>query len=147
MGSSDGSAIVDVQVGDVWARLSADKSAVLIDVRTRAEWAFVGVPDLTRINKQPLLVEWQTFPDNRIDPIFSEKLAAALQSAGASKDSELFFICRSGGRSKMAAQVMADLGFSRCRNVAEGFEGALDADRHRGTTGGWKRAGLPWVQG
>jgi rhodanese-related sulfurtransferase len=66
---------------------------------------------------------------------------------GTDKDSELFFICRSGGRSKMAAQALSALGFTRCRNVKDGFEGPLDPDRHRGGLGGWKAAGLPWSQG
>jgi hypothetical protein len=37
-------------------------------------------------------------------------------------------------------------GYSRCYNVSEGFEGGLDAEHHRGRAGGWKAAGLPWVQ-
>jgi rhodanese-related sulfurtransferase len=91
--------------------------------------------------------EWQSFPDNRVDPAFVEELASALDAAGVKKDSELFFICRSGARSRMAAEAMAAAGYSRCRNVADGFEGPLDADRHRGRVAGWKAAGLSWVQG
>jgi rhodanese-related sulfurtransferase len=74
-------------------------------------------------------------------------MTKALDAAGASKDSELFFICRSGARSRMAAEAMANAGYRRCRNVADGFEGPLDADRHRGQVAGWKAAGLAWVQG
>jgi rhodanese-related sulfurtransferase len=144
---SDASHIQDVPVKEVWERLVADPAALLIDVRTRAEWAFVGLPDLSAIGKRPLLVEWQTFPDNRIDPQFAVRLAGMLKAAGASEDTELFFICRSGGRSKMAAQAMMAAGYPRCHNVADGFEGALDADRHRGRAAGWKAAGLPWAQG
>lgn len=139
--------IEDVSVSDTWARLASDATSVLIDVRTRAEWAYVGLPDLSGIGKQIILVEWQTFPDNRIDPDFAAKLSEALDTAGVKKDAELFFICRSGGRSRMAAAVMAEAGYACCRNVAQGFEGGLDAERHRGRIGGWKVAGLPWVQG
>jgi hypothetical protein len=32
-------------------------------------------------------------------------------------------------------------------NVLEGFEGPKDGEGHRGTLGGWRKAGLPWVQG
>jgi rhodanese-related sulfurtransferase len=116
-------------------------------VRTRAEWAFVGLPDLSTLNKRPLLVEWQTFPDNREDPQFAERLGATLKEVGVMPDTEVFFICRSGSRSKRAAEVMTAAGFSACRNVADGFEGPLDGDRHRGRVGGWKAAGLPWSQG
>ncbi|HRK17825.1 MAG TPA: rhodanese-like domain-containing protein [Hyphomicrobiaceae bacterium] len=139
--------IEEVPVREAWKRLSSDPASQLIDVRTRAEWAFVGVPDLSSLGRQPVLIEWQTFPDSRVDPNFAERLKSALDAAGVSPDAELLFICRSGGRSLMAARVMASAGYARCRNVSDGFEGPLDPSKHRGTTGGWKAAGLPWVQG
>lgn len=147
MGTSQGAQIDDVSVTDVWTRLKSDPEAVLIDVRTRSEWAFVGIPDLTAIGKQPILIEWQSFPDNRVDPGFAEHLKEILDQVGVSTQAEIFFICRSGGRSKMAAQALTTAGYARCRNVAEGFEGNLDSFRHRGQLSGWKVAGLPWVQG
>lgn len=137
--------IDDVAVTDVWERLQADQRAVLVDVRTRAEWAFVGLPDLS--GKRLLTQEWQTFPDSRVDPAFAQRLKEALKAAGVKEDDEIFFICRSGGRSRMAAEALTANGFRRCRNVAEGFEGPLDPSRHRGRLAGWKAAGLPWVQG
>jgi rhodanese-related sulfurtransferase len=142
-----GVAIEEVPVEEVWARLKRDAGSVLIDVRTRAEWAFVGVPDLGEIGKRLVTIEWQTFPDNRIDAAFADRVGGLLDEAGVAKDAELFFICRSGGRSRLAAEAMAAAGYSRCRNVADGFEGPLDESRHRGSSAGWKAAGLPWVQG
>jgi rhodanese-related sulfurtransferase len=139
--------IEDVPVDEVWARLKADAEAVLVDVRTRAEWTFVGLPDLSTLNKRVATVEWQTFPDNRVDPDFVGKLSGLLETAGVSKDAEVFFICRSGARSRAAAVAMTDAGYTRCRNVAEGFEGPLDASQKRGEVAGWKAAGLPWRQG
>ena len=56
-----------VSVGDTWTKLESDAGAVLVDVRTIAEWAYVGLPDLSAIGKQPVLVEWQGFPDNRLN--------------------------------------------------------------------------------
>ncbi len=138
--------IDDVPVEEVWARLSSEADAVLIDVRTRAEWTFVGLPDLNAIGKRVLTVEWQTYPES-VDAGFTDRMTRALDAAGANKDSELFFICRSGARSRMAAEAMSNAGYRRCRNVADGFEGPLDADRHRGQVAGWKAAGLAWVQG
>jgi rhodanese-related sulfurtransferase len=138
--------IDDVPVEDVWARLEQDAGAVLIDVRTRAEWTFVGLPDLGSIGKRVLTVEWQTYPEGT-DAGFADRMTKALDAAGATKDSELFFICRSGARSRMAAEAIANAGYRRCRNVADGFEGPLDADRHRGRVAGWKAAKLAWVQG
>ncbi|MDH4983197.1 rhodanese-like domain-containing protein [Hyphomicrobium sp. D-2] len=139
--------IEDVPVEEAWARLSKDESAVLIDVRTRAEWTFVGLPDLSGIGKRVLTVEWQTYPESDVNAGFAERLTQALDAAGATKDTELLFICRSGARSRMAAEAMTRAGFRQCRNVADGFEGPLDADRHRGQVAGWKAAGLAWVQG
>ncbi|HEU4379951.1 MAG TPA: rhodanese-like domain-containing protein, partial [Hyphomicrobiaceae bacterium] len=66
---------------------------------------------------------------------------------GADKGTEIFFICRSGARSLKAAEAMVAAGYSRCRNVADGFEGPLDPHRHRGQLSGWKAKGLPWTQG
>lgn len=147
MNSGSAVHIENVSVLEVWARLKADRQSVMIDCRTRAEWAYVGLPDLSGIGKQLLTVEWQTFPDNRINPQFVAELSMQLDAAGVKKDAEIFFICRSGGRSRMAAQVMTEAGYERCRNVTEGFEGPLDPLRHRGSASGWKVAGLPWVQG
>jgi rhodanese-related sulfurtransferase len=133
-------------VTDVWARLGSDPASVLIDVRTAAEWAFVGVPELSGLGKTPIFVEWQTYPGGRPNPEFGSQLSAALDERKATKSDELFFLCRSGARSLSAAELMANKGYQRCRNVAEGFEGPLDEKRHRGRTSGWKSAGLPWVQ-
>ena len=132
---------------EAWTRLSRDEGSVLVDVRTSAEWTYVGLPDLTSIGKRPVLVEWVSFPGNNLNPAFVTQLTDALTRIGANKDTELFFLCRSGGRSLGAARAMAAAGFTRCRNVADGFEGPLDPNRHRGSLGGWKVKGLPWVQG
>lgn len=139
--------IDDVSPQETWVRLEADPKAVLVDVRTKAEWAFVGLPDLSSLGRRIVTLEWQTFPDNRIDAAFANRLEAVLTAQGTSKDDEVLFICRSGGRSRMAAEVMAAAGYGRSRNVADGFEGPLDHQRHRGQAAGWKHAGLPWIQG
>ncbi len=139
--------VSDVTVQNVWDSLQSEPSSILIDVRTRAEWTFVGLPDLSALGKRVVTVEWQTFPENSIDPAFTQRLKAALAGSGADPETPMYFICRSGGRSRMAAEAMAALGYQHCHNVADGFEGPLDANRHRGHIGGWKAAGLGWVQG
>jgi rhodanese-related sulfurtransferase len=144
---TDSVKIEDVPADKTWARLEADADALLIDVRTRAEWTFVGVPDLSTLNKRVMTIEWQTFPDGRHDPDFVAKLRELLEGAGVTKDAELFFICRSGARSHSAAVAMAGAGYARSRNVEDGFEGPLDASQKRGQIAGWKAAGLPWRQG
>jgi rhodanese-related sulfurtransferase len=143
----EASRVEDVSVLETWERLKGDPKAVLVDVRTRAEWAFVGIPDLSDLGREVLLIEWQTFPDSQVAADFPDRLEAALKARGIEKDDQVFFICRSGGRSRMAAEVMASAGYRRCWNVADGFEGPIDADRHRSQIAGWKFASLDWVQG
>ena len=60
--------------------------------------------------------------------------------------SSIYFLCRSGVRSKHAAIAMTEAGWARCFNIASGFEGPPDPAGHRGTVDGWKAQGLPWTQ-
>ena len=145
--SSEASTVAEnVPVLMAWKRLAEIPGAVLIDVRTRAEWSYVGVSDLHSIGKATVLVEWQGFPDGRLNAGFVGELSGRLEALGAGKSTELYFICRSGARSQLAAQAMLRAGYIHCFNVAEGFEGPLDDVRHRGVAAGWKAQALPWVQ-
>lgn len=128
---------------DVWEALAADPAAVLVDVRTNAEWSYVGLPDLGTLGRKPVLLAWQLFPDMALNPAFAAELAATVPL----KETAVYFLCRSGVRSKAAAKAMTGLGYARCYNVTGGFEGDPDPDRHRGRINGWKAEGLPWVQG
>jgi len=143
----EGKYTVDEAPSDqAWRMLEANPRAVLIDVRTTAEWSYVGIPDVSSLGRRPVLAEWQKFPSREIDRNFVATLERQLQERGASKDDPLLFICRSGQRSLSAAQAMAAAGYSACINVSDGFEGPRDEAGHRGTIGGWKAAGLPWSQ-
>jgi rhodanese-related sulfurtransferase len=109
--------------------------AKLVDVRTKPEVLYVGkIPG-------SLAVEWQTYPGNRENPEFLGELAAAVP-----KDQPVMFLCRSGARSNAAAEAATRAGWKEAYNVLEGFEGDKDAEQHRGSVGGWRKAGLPWVQ-
>lgn len=136
----------DVSCNECWEMLSADPDAQMIDVRTSAEWNFVGLPDLARLGRETILVEWQRYPDMSVNQNFASVVSAELEARGAGPDTPLFFICRSGARSQSAAIAMTAAGYSRAYNVAGGFEGARDGEGHRGTVEGWKFDGLPWVQ-
>lgn len=131
---------------EAWETLASEPGAILVDVRTTAEWSFVGVPDLSQTKGLLLRVEWQSYPSMQVNPAFVDTLDQAIEAAGADADAPIFFLCRSGARSAAAAAAMTEAGYSRCFNVAGGFEGARDAEGHRGTVEGWKADGLPWVQ-
>jgi len=137
----------EVDVTAAWEGLASGPRSQLVDVRTRAEWTYVGIPDLAPIGKRAVLVEWQTFPDQAVDARFVERLVGELKALGVQPGDDLYFICRSGSRSLAAARALAEAGYTSCHNVSGGFEGPLDDLRHRGTLGGWKASGLPWLQG
>ncbi len=120
------------------ALLAADPQAKLVDVRTNAERDWVGrvvVPD-----SQHGAVQWSTYPGGVPNADFVKQLDAI-----AGKDDVLLFLCRSGVRSRHAAKLATENGYTRCYDILEGFEGDKDAGGHRKTVGGWCKAGLPWV--
>lgn len=136
----------NISAREAWEVLKTDPKAQLVDVRTAAEWAFVGVPDLSSLGRRTLMAEWQAFPSMARNPQFEATVAAQLEAAGATHATPIFFLCRSGTRSQSAAAAMTAHGFSKCFNVSAGFEGDLDAHKHRGRVAGWKVEGLPWSQ-
>lgn len=136
----------DATPEEAWATLSGQPAAALVDVRTSAEWSFVGLPDLSGADAPLLRVEWQSYPAGQINPDFVATADQALTAAGIARDAPVFFLCRSGARSAAAAAAMTAAGYSRCFNVAGGFEGMRDSEGHRGTLEGWKAANLPWIQ-
>ena len=111
------------------------RGAKLIDVRTRAEWDFVG-----RVAGS-VAIEWQSYPSSQPNPAFLDELKEQTE-----KDNIVMFLCRSGARSHAAAAAASGIGYSQSYNILQGFEGDKDAHGHRASVGGWKLAGLPWVQ-
>ncbi|PTX57592.1 rhodanese-related sulfurtransferase [Litoreibacter ponti] len=148
MSTDTGPAVQELLPAHTWDRLEKDPNAVLIDVRTKAEWSFVGKPDLSSLNRSVITIEWCEYPDMSVNPRFVEEVKEALDG---SHPSAIFFICRSGARSMNAARAVSassgDLpGTPDLFNVAEGFEGDLDSQERRGGLNGWKAQGLPWRQ-
>jgi rhodanese-related sulfurtransferase len=136
----------DLLAVDAYALLERDAPAILIDVRTKAEWAYVGTPDIQALGKTALFLEWQSYPSMAIDANFAARLEALLASQGVERGAPLMFLCRSGARSRQAAIAMTNAGWGPCYNISDGFEGPLDDLRRRGGAGGWKAGGLPWTQ-
>jgi rhodanese-related sulfurtransferase len=132
----------DLTPAEAYRMLVADPGAVLVDVRTAAEWTYVGLPDLSSLGRTTLRAQWQSFPDGAPNPGFLDELSAA----GVSTAAPVLFICRSGARSASAAVAATQAGYTHAYNVSDGFEGPLDETSHRGSRAGWKAAGLPWRQ-
>ena len=140
--------IINENPDETWAGLANKTGAILVDVRTNAEWSFVGIPDLSSLNKQAMLVEWKEFPTMAQNETFASQLMDNLNGAAPT---DVYFLCRSGVRSLGAAALMMDVfaeqGWSvNCINVTEGFEGDVDPNGHRGKLNGWKASGLAWRQ-
>ena len=118
------------------AHVLMQSGAKLVDVRTDPELLYVGaVPGSEAI-------VWNIFPDGTRNPDFLKQLGEA-----AGKDEPVMFLCRSGVRSHQAAIAATQAGWQEAYNILEGFEGDKDAQGHRNTVGGWRKAGLPWIQG
>lgn len=121
---------------EAWALLQNAPGARIVDVRTRAEWDWVGrVPGAVEI-------EWNQYPGN----VRNEHFMAQLKHE-VDPEAVVLFLCRSGARSDAAARLATAAGYNACYNILEGFEGDKDANQQRNKVGGWRHAGLPWIQG
>ena len=136
----------DIDVVTAWQNLSQDPKAILVDVRTHAEWSYVGIPLLDRPDREVILIEWLSYPDMAVHGDFTERLLTELEGRTVARDSAIYFLCRSGARSSHAATAMTPRWDGPCYNIASGFEGDLDDALHRSSCNGWKYAGLPWRQ-
>ncbi|MBV8093363.1 MAG: rhodanese-like domain-containing protein [Acetobacteraceae bacterium] len=134
--------VENVPPRQVWEALTSDPQAQLVDVRTDAEWNYVGLPDLSGAGKRPVLIPWQIYPTMQVNRSFIEQM----QQAGLSPEHRIYFLCRSGVRSAAAAAMAKSAGFPDAYNIADGFEGPADREGHRGKLAGWKAERLPWRQ-
>ncbi len=148
MSTGDSPRVEMLLPAETWDYLKTNSDAVLIDVRTKPEWSFVGKPDLASLAQQVHFISWAEYPDMSVNPRFVEAVKEAIEGANPSR---IFFLCRSGVRSQSAAEAVLEAFLSEgksiaCVNVAEGFEGDLDSQKKRGGLNGWKARGLPWTQ-
>ncbi len=123
-------ALTPKEAYEIWQLAPGSK---IVDVRTRAEWDWVGrIPGAEEI-------EWMSYPTNQPNSYFLAQLKQQVDP-----EVLVMFICRSGARSHNAACLASQAGYTECYNVLEGFEGDKDASGQRGKAGGWRSAGLPW---
>ena len=130
--------VAEVNPKQAWKMLQENPNAILLDVRSKVEFDYVGHP------VGAVHIPLQEFPDWQTDPDFSQKVIELLGTA--SRDVTVLTLCRSGKRSMLAAQLLEAQGYKDTVNIAEGFEGDPDENRHRGNVNGWRFHGLPWEQ-
>ena len=123
-------------------KLSETSDSYLIDVRTKPEWEFIGVPDLSSLNKKTTFISWLEYPKMNINKNFHKQVVLTK----IKKDDNIFLICRSGSRSFYAAKYLTSCGYKHCYNVSDGFEGDKNNLNHRSSINGWKVNNLPWKQ-
>jgi rhodanese-related sulfurtransferase len=129
---------------ETWEILKTEKDAVLVDVRSAAEWVYVGMVDLSSIGKEDAKIEWKSFSAGGM--VENPNFAAEVDAVCTDKDVKVLSLCRSGVRSIATSKKLTEAGFTQAYNVLEGFEGDKDTAEHRATIGGWKFRGLAWKQ-
>ena len=143
-----------VTATDAYEMKTADEKVFLIDVRTRAEVNFLGMPTVADANIPYFTpADWMTFDDKKqvfkLEPNADYMMALAefLEENGGDKNSTILLMCRSGSRSAKAVNLMAKVGYKNVYSVTDGYEG--DKSKEKETKGhrivnGWKNSGLPW---
>jgi len=108
------------------------------------EYLFVGHP------VGAVHVPWIDEPDWIVNPDFVTDVRKLILGGVISSDNAdsvpLILICRSGKRSKEAGAALLKAGLNNIYHIDEGFEGELDENHQRSTTGGWRFHDLPWEQ-
>ena len=113
--------VININALDAFDYLSKEVNSYLIDTRSELEWKTTGIPDLSSINKETNLINWGPV----LDQSFFEQYKKFLLIKFNRKDN-LFFICRSGSRSLMAAQFALEFGFKNSYTIYEGFSNDND---------------------
>ena len=122
-------------------RLQSNSQALFVDVRSKAEYKYVGYPE------NSILIPWIDDPDWEPNPeAFSDLVMKELDGRENLLNTEIILICRSGFRSNEALKCLENKGFTQVSHVASGFEGDLDENDHRGNLNGWRHDGMPWSQ-
>lgn len=123
-------------------KLLNDSNAFLIDVRSIEEINLVGFVDDKDFKNPFVTLPWKFLPNMDLNPNFINQITNLFPK----KDSELFFLCKTGGRSNQACDAVSKMGFINCFNIINGFEGDLNTSNQRGKVNGWKALNLPWRQ-
>jgi len=112
--------------------MNNNKNVELLDVRTQEEWDNIGMPDGEKLGLKTHFITIVRSPDPSVNKEFIEEVKNKIDS-----NKQLLIICKSGGRSMMASQLLSQENII-CINVSDGFEG-------NGENAGWKNEGLPSI--
>lgn len=136
--------VTHISAQKAWELLEKEPKVAFIDVRSDMEFLFIGHP------KGAVNIPWITEPDWEINPDFvreTRKLVlGGIIDSPEHHSVPVLLICRSGNRSDEAGKLLVENGFTRVYNIQLGFEGELDENHHRSTSGGWRFDQLPWEQ-
>ena len=122
--------IKQVKSSDIKNFIKDNTDVELLDVRTQEEWNSVGKPDGEKLGFKTHFVTIVKSPDPSANKVFVEEVKKKIDP-----HKQLLIICKAGGRSMMAAQLLSQENIT-CINISDGFEG-------NGENVGWKQEGLP----
>ena len=122
--------IKQLKSSDIKNFINDNKDVELLDVRTQAEWDDIGKPDGEKLGLKTHFVTIVRSPNPSANKEFIEEVKKKIDS-----NKQLLVICKAGGRSMMAAQLLSQEKIE-CINISDGFEG-------NGENSGWKEEGLP----
>lgn len=132
----------EISSTECFESLKNTKNAYLIDIRDEEEWQETGIADLSSINKKVLLISWVYFSPHAHH---NSEFLSDINKNIMDKKADLFFICKSGGRSLQASNAAKQYGYNNCYSVKDGFIGnMLDNNLNPLNLNGWVNVNLPW---
>ena len=121
----------------------------ILDVRTPEEYIFIGHAEMA----WNIPLTFQSYEWDATKGHFSEKsnpdFLDLVKDLFAPEDT-LLITCRSGGRSAVAVNLLAENGFKNAYTITDGMEGDMVSNPDNLFNGkrmknGWKNSGLPWT--
>jgi len=135
---------------EAFSKWHVDSEKVFVlDVRTPEEYIFVGHAPMARnipvrvLNQE--LTAKKRRPVMELNPDFVSQVRKDYKATDT-----ILIMCRSGGRSALAVNLLAEAGFRKVYNIIDGFEGDAVKDPQSYYNGkrvknGWKNSGAPWT--
>lgn len=114
-----------------WDLLNSIDNSVIVDTRTTDEWSMVGTPVLS---DRVVRISSHLKPNM----ILNERFLSELKEEIKDFETSLFFLCRTSGRAKIAAELARSAGYKNCYLITDGFEGSDKGP-------GWKDSNIPFI--